>query len=112
MIVLVVANIAFLVLEHLVHLSHTQVLMIEIFDIITALIFIAEFAFEYYFAKDRGKYIRHHWFYLFAAVPLPSAFFEELRAIRLLRLLKLFKIFAHMRYEYNTHLFEERGFRS
>ncbi|HRC28548.1 MAG TPA: hypothetical protein PKV96_04150, partial [Candidatus Saccharimonas sp.] len=57
-------------------------------------------------AKDHALYLRHHWFYLLAAVPVPSTTFELLRGIRALRLLKLFKIFAHMRYERNTRLFE------
>lgn len=110
MITLVALNLLFLAIEHVVALTREQIIAIEIFDIVTALIFLAEFGFEWYWAKDRAKYVRYHWFYLLAAIPLPTALFEELRAIRLLRLLKLFKIFAHMRYEHNTHLFEKSNF--
>lgn len=110
MIVLVVMNIVFLALEHFVPLTHAQIIAIEVFDVVTAVIFLAEFGFELYWAKDRGKYIRHHWFYLLAAIPITTTLFEELRVVRLLRLLKLLKIFGHMRYERNTRLFEKSNF--
>ena len=110
MISLVVLNLIFLALEHVANLTHEQLVAVELFDIATAIVFLAEFAFELYWAKDRGKYIRHHWFYLLAAVPLPTTLFEELRVVRLLRLLKLLKIFGHMRYEHNTRLFEQSNF--
>jgi voltage-gated potassium channel len=103
---LVAANIALLVYEHFHEPPFAQLLLIDAFDILTALIFIAEFIFEWYWARDRRLYIRHHWFYLLAAVPVPTASFEILRGVRALRLLKLLKIFAHMRYERNTRLFE------
>lgn len=103
---LVVANIGLLVYEHVYEPPLAQLLLIDSFDIATALLFIAEFVFEWYWARDRQLYIRHHWWYLLAAVPIPSAAFEVLRGVRALRLLKLLKIFAHMRYERNTRLFE------
>ena len=112
MVTLVGLNLLFLVIEHIEVLSQQQIKIIEVFDIATALVFLAEFGFELFWAKDRAKYVRHHWFYLFAAVPIPSTLFEELRAVRLLRLLKLLKIFAHMRYEYNTRLFERSNFKN
>ena len=111
MLVLVVLNITFLVLEHLEVFNHEQLVAVEMFDIFTALIFIAEFIFEWYWAIDRAKYARHHWFYLLAAIPIPTTLFEEMRVIRMLRLLKVFKVFAEMRYDRNTRLFEEHRFR-
>ena len=110
MIVLVAMNIVFLALEHFVPLTRSQIVAIEVFDVVTAVVFLAEFGFELYWAKDRGKYIRHHWFYLLAAIPITTTLFEELRVVRLLRLLKLLKIFGHMRYERNTRLFEKSNF--
>ena len=79
---------------------------IELVDIATALIFLAEFIFEWYWARDRQQYMRQHWFYLLAAIPIPTTSFELLRGIRALRLVKLMKLFAHVRYERNTRLFE------
>ncbi len=103
---LVVLSFIFLALEHFEQLSHAQLRAVEGFEVAVGLVFLAEFIFEWHFARDRAKYFRHHWFYLIAAVPVPTTSFEILRGIRLLRLLKLLKIFAHMRYEHNTRLFE------
>lgn len=107
MIVLLVLSFVFLALEHLEKLSHEQLLMIELYEIALAILFLAEFLFELHFAKDRAKYWRTHWFYLFAAIPVPATSFEILRGIRALRLLKLLKIFAEYRYEHNTRLFQK-----
>ena len=104
MVALAILCLAGLVLEHLEHLTEAQLYVLKAFEIIVGLIFIAEFAFELYHAKDRGKYWRHHWYFLLAAVPLPTQTFDILRGIRILRLLRLFKIFAHLRYENNTWL--------
>ena len=106
MFTLVALSFCFLALEHFETLSHQQLLAVEWFDVVVGVIFLAEFLFEWYYARDRARYVRHYWFYLIAAVPVPTASFEILRAIRLLRLLKLLKIFAHLRYEHNTRLFE------
>jgi voltage-gated potassium channel len=105
MFVLVALSFVFLALEHLERLSEGQLRAAEVFEVGVALVFLAEFVFEWHFAKDRRKYFRHHWFYLAAAIPVPSTTFEILRGIRLLRLFKLLKIFAHVRYEQNTRLF-------
>ncbi|QQS20085.1 ion transporter [Candidatus Saccharibacteria bacterium] len=103
---LVGLSFVFLALEHFEQLNHEQLIVIEFFEVGVALIFLAEFVFEWYFARDRARYLRHNWFYLIAAVPVPTTSFEILRGVRLLRLFKLLKIFAHMRYEHNTRLFE------
>lgn len=97
-----------LVLEHFEKLTETQLYALEAFEIVVGLIFLAEFAFEWYYAKDRKRYWRHHWYFLIASVPLPTQTFDALRGLRILRLLRLFKIFAHMGYEENTWLFENK----
>jgi hypothetical protein len=106
MFTLVVFSFVFLALEHFEILSHEQLLFIDYYDVAVALIFLAEFIFELYFAKDKGKYWKSHWFYLIAAVPIPTETFELLRGVRALRILKLLKIFAEYRYDRNTRLFE------
>lgn len=105
MLALVVLSFALLLLEHFEHLSFEQLLLVDAYEVFVALVFIAEFVFEWHHAKDRRKYIRYHWFYLLAAIPIPTTTFEVLRGIRLLRLVKLLNVFAHLRYEYNTKLF-------
>lgn len=99
-------SLGLLVLEHFEQLSPTQLHMVDIFEIGVSIIFLCEFLFELHFARNRVQYFRHHWFYLLAAIPIPSQTFEFMHGIRALRLLKLFKLFAHMRYERNTRLFQ------
>lgn len=100
----VLSSLALLVLEHIEKLTHEQLLFAEVFDIFVGVVFLVEFIFELYFAKDRNKYWKRHWFYLFASVPLPQQAFAILRGLRVIRLLRLLKIFAHLRYENNTRL--------
>ena len=87
MLVLVVMNLGFLAYEHFYEPPLEELRLIELFDIASALVFLAEFIFEWYWARDRRLYVRHHWFYLLAAIPIPTASFELLRGIRALRLL-------------------------
>lgn len=96
----------FLALEHLEKLSDSQLAMVDIYEIMLAFIFLAEFVFELRFAKDKARYWRTHWFYLLASIPVPTTMFEVLKGIRALRLLRLLKIFTTYRYERNTRLFE------
>ena len=107
MLTLVAMSFIFLALEHFEVLSHEQLHAIEIYEIVVSLLFLAEFLFELYYAKNRSKYWRSHWFYLLAAIPIPTESFEILKGIRFLRLLKLTKIFAEYRYDRNTWLFEK-----
>lgn len=106
MLSLVAVSLVLLVLEHFETLSTVQLHYVDIFEITISLLFLVEFFFEYYYARDRALYVKHHWFYLLAAIPIPTQTFEALHGIRALRLLKLFKIFAHTRYERNTRLFQ------
>lgn len=106
MLSLVIISFCLVLLEHFEQLSPIQLHWVDVYEISISVIFLAEFFFEYYFARDRSLYVKHHWFYLLAAIPIPTQTFEILHGIRALRLLKLFKVFAHMRYERNTRLFE------
>lgn len=105
---LVILSFVWLALEHFERLDEAQLRLAEAYEVIVGAIFLGEFIFEWYYALDQSKYIRHHWFYLIAAIPVPTASFELLKGVRLLRLLKLFKIFAEYRYERNTRLFSEK----
>lgn len=107
MLLLVASSLLFVGLEHFGKFTHEQLLMIEVYEVIVGLVFVGEFIFEWYHAKDRQHYLKYHWFYLFAAVPVPLESFELLRGIRALRLLKLVKAYSHLKYEYNTHLFDK-----
>lgn len=93
-------------LEHFEHLTEAQLYALEYFEYAVGCIFLCEFGFEWYYARDRRQYLRHHWFFLIAALPIPSMSWDILRGIRILRLLRLLKIYEHLRYEHNTRLFE------
>lgn len=108
MVALALMCLAGLALEHLEKLSELQLYALGMFELMVGVLFMAEFAFELYFAKGRKKYWRHHWYFLLAGIPLPAQAFDILRGVRLLRLVRLFKIFAHLRYERNTWLFEKQ----
>ena len=106
MLLLVVMSFILVGVGHFFTLTHQHRLMIDGYEVTVAIIFICEFIFEWYHAKNRRFYLKYHWFYLFAATPVPIESFELLRGIRALRLIKLAKAFSHLRYEHNTYLFE------
>ena len=103
---LVASSLILVGLEHFSQLTHEQLLKIEIYETFVGILFLSEFVFEWYHAKDRRYYFKYHWFYLFAAIPVPLESFELLRGIRAFRLIKISQAFAHLRYEHNTHLFD------
>lgn len=109
MVALALLCLAGLALEHLEHLSESQLYTLEYFEYAVGAVFLVEFCFEWYHARDRRRYWRHNWYFLIAALPIPSMTWEALRGIRLLRLLRLLKIYEHLRYEHNTRLFADRG---
>ena len=106
MMLLLVLSFVFLALEHFEKLTDAQLLAVDVYEIVVSCVFLAEFAFELRFAKDKSWYWRTHWFYLLASIPVPTTMFEILKGIRALRLLRLLKLFASYRYERNTRLFE------
>lgn len=108
MTILALLCLAGLAFEYFSQLTTSQLLLLDAFEIAVGVIFLAEFGFELYFAKDRKSYWRYHWYFLIASVPVPMQTFDILRGIRALRLLRVFKVFAHLRYEHNTRLFEPR----
>ena len=102
---LIILSFVFVGLGHFGALTHEQLLRIEVYEVLVSLLFLAEFIFELFHAKDRRFYIKHHWYYLLAAIPIPIESFELLKGVRALRLVQILKSFSHLRYEYNTHLF-------
>ena len=107
MTLLALSCLALLILEHLEKLSPEQLKLVEVFEIGVGVLFLIEFVFELYYARDRGKYWRHHWFFLLASIPLPFQSVDWLRSIRALRILRLLKVFAHLDYEHNTRLVQK-----
>lgn len=108
MVALAVLCLIGLAFEELGWLANDQIGWLNVFEITVGLIFLGEFIFELYYAKNRKKYLRRHWFYLIASVPLPLQAFDLLRGLRVFRLIRLLQVYAHLRYEHNTRLFAVR----
>ncbi len=108
MITLAMVCLAGLALEHFGRLSTGQVQWLNSLELGVGLIFLVDFGFEWYFAKNCQRYWHDHWYFLLASVPLSGQLFDIMRGLWLPRILRLFKVFAHLRSESNTWLFEAR----
>ncbi len=89
MILLALASIALLVGEVTGYLSSAELPLIQHIDLTIAGIFLIEFLFRFFHADDRRRFFKHHWWELFACVPISTYPPQALRSIRLLRLLPL-----------------------
>jgi hypothetical protein len=67
-------------------------------DIVIACIFLADFCLSLALTGDRQKYLRHNWYFIFAAIPLSDSIAEALRGIRALRLIRLIRAGEHLDY--------------
>ncbi len=101
---LVMLSFGFLLLEYLGHLNTAQLRFIEWYEIGLGCIFIADFAYELHLATDKRRYVRHNWFFLLAAIPLPSNLADALRLIRLLRIIRLARATAHLEFARHNHI--------
>lgn len=104
---LAIISLVLLVFEHLNKLNDAQLHFVEWFELAVGVLFLIEFCGELYYARDKGKYWRHHWYFLLASIPLPFQSVDWLRGIRALRLLRLLKVFTHLGYEQNTRLVDK-----
>lgn len=102
---LIALSFLFIGLQQFSELTNQQRLFIELYEVTVALLFLTEFIFEWYHAKNRAYYIKHNWYFLLAAIPIPIESLEMLKGIRALKLIQITKAFSHIGYEYNTHLF-------
>lgn len=67
-------------------------------DIVIACIFLIDFIVSLLVTGDRKKYLRHNWYFIFAAIPITDSVAELLRGIRLLRLIRLIRAGEHLEY--------------
>ncbi len=61
-------------------------------DLVFVLIFLADFLWGLFQAKDRGEFLRRHWYELPALVPLYAESFSLLRAAQLLRFARVLRL--------------------
>lgn len=67
-------------------------------DIVIACVFLIDFCASLILTNDRKKYLRHNWYFLFAAIPITDSIAELLRGIRILRLIRLIRAGEHLDY--------------
>ena len=101
---LVLLSFAFLGFEYFGHLSTAQLRWIEWYEIVLGCIFIIDFVYELQLATDKRAYVRHNWFFLLAAIPVPSNLADALRLIRFLRIIRLFRATAHLEFARHNHI--------
>lgn len=105
---LAVLSLIFLAFDQFGNLSASQLHYLYQFDIIVGLIFIGELLLELWLATNKSSYVKHNWFYLFAAIPLPSAWAQLLRSIRIIRVIKLIRLGTHFEYEKGVNNYKPR----
>lgn len=101
---LVLLSFVLLGFEHFGLLNATQLRSVEIYDIALGFIFIADFAYELHLSSDKRRYVRHNWFFLLAAIPLPSGLADILRSVRLVRVIRLARATAHLEFARHNHI--------
>lgn len=101
---LVLLSFVLLAFEHFNLLSATQMQWVEAYEIALGFIFIADFAYELHLSTDKRRYLRHNWFFLLAAIPLPSGLADVLRSVRLLRIIRLARATAHLEFARHNHI--------
>lgn len=65
-------------------------------DMIIAYIFLFDFCASLVLTGDRKKYLRHNWYFLFAAIPISDSIAELFRGIRILRFIRLIRAGEHL----------------
>lgn len=101
---LVLLSFAFLAFEYFGHLSTAQLRWVEWYEIVLGCLFIADFVYELRLATDKRRYVRHNWFFLLAAIPIPSNLANALRIIRLVRIIRLIRATAHLEFARHNHI--------
>ena len=101
---LVLLSFVLLGFEHFGLLSATQLLWVEAYEVVLGCIFIADFAYELHLSTNKRRYIRHNWFFLLAAIPLPSGLADVLRSVRLVRVIRLARATAHLEFARHNHI--------
>ncbi len=101
---LVLVSFALLTLEHFNLLSAIQLRWVEAYEIALGFSFIADFVYELQLSSDKRRYIRHNWFFLLAAIPLPSGLADILRSVRFVRIIRLARATAHLEFARHNHI--------
>lgn len=95
---LAVLSVGFVFYEFIAQPDQATRQLINLFDIIVALIFLADFLWAWLHAKHKARFLSHNWYLLLASIPLLNSWAELLRGLRLLELVRLMRAGEHISY--------------
>lgn len=98
MITLALFSVFLLLVDVIYQLTPDQTGLVHLFDIIIALIFLLEFLYNLYHAKDRSNFFKHYWWELLAAIPITTHTTQVFRALKLTRAIPLLETFRFLRF--------------
>ena len=99
MFVLVVGSIALLGFSLFLNPTLEQLNTLKQIDAFIALLLLAEFFTRLTLSKHRAYFLRHNWWYLLAAAPVPLSIATGLRSVRLFGFVRMLKIGVHVLFE-------------
>ena len=102
MALLVLLSLLTLLSINVLSLTPAQQTTLNMADIVVGAVLLVEFFVRFALSKHKGKYLRHNWWYLLAAVPIATPVTTLLRSLRLLGLVKMLHIGIHLREEIET----------
>jgi voltage-gated potassium channel len=98
MVILALISVFLLIIEVVSNLNSEQIQLIQYVDITIALIFLADFIYQFYTAKDRVFFLKTSWWEILAAIPITNPTTQILRSIKLARALPLIETFRFVRF--------------
>lgn len=81
-----------LALEFTANLTETQMTSLMFADTAIALVFLSEFIIKFSRAEQKLSFLKSHWWYLLASIPITTPITQALRLIRLLSLIRLVRL--------------------
>lgn len=95
---LAIVSIFMIIFEYRSQPDIQMLLKLNRIDIVIACIFLTDFVLSLLLTRNRKKYLRHNWYFIFASIPITDSIAELLRGIRLLRLIRLVRAGEHLEY--------------
>jgi disulfide bond formation protein DsbB len=99
---LALLSVFFVFYEFIAKPDFLTVSLIGTFDIIVALLFLADFGISLSRASNKRQYMQSNWYLLFASIPIINDWAELLRGLRLFELVRLVRAGEHLSYILST----------
>lgn len=97
MVFLAIASVLLLTFEVILDHQHEYVSLVRNVDLAIASIFLVEFFWHFYKAKNKKHFLAGHWWELLAAIPLSNEATQAMRSIRVLRVFDLIRLLRVIR---------------